>query len=123
MGPCESLTFMMGGLGVLSLLAVLSVFGCGVRAHSYGYAAPLKCYQCAYSKDDVHVEHVQVPRTVYDEVQVPRTVVEDIQVSRIVYDDVTTTRLVYDDVEVPVVVEKEVSVPRVVYSTHHVPQA
>lgn len=103
---------------VAGLLAVLASTA---ESHSYGYAKSTKCYQCAYSKDDLVIEQIQVPRTVYDEVQVPRTVLEDIQVSSVVYDDVTVTRTEYDDVEFPRVVEKEVSVPRVVYTTQHLP--
>ena len=83
---------------------------------------PAKCYQCAYNPADVTVEHIQVPRTVYDEIQVPRTVYDEVQVPRVVYDDVTVTHVEYDEVEVPRVVYEEVQVPRVVYETTQVPR-
>ena len=81
-----------------------------------------KCYQCAYNPADVEVDHIQVPRTVYDEIQVPRTVYDEVQVPRVVYDDVTVTHVEYDEVEVPRVVYEEVQVPRVAYETTQVPR-
>jgi len=94
-----------------------------IEGHAYGYHKPksIKCYQCAYSKDEVTVEQIQVPRVVYEDIQVPRTVIEDVEVTTVVDEEITVTRTEFEEVQVPRIVKKEVSVPRVVHTVDYVP--